>query len=99
MSSGHIPASLPVPFTSYLATDQPYTTYKSPKELQDVLVQGVGGEAQWEKVKGGKGVVFTCGSGMTAAVGWLANQIITEQLGTGAPNTAIYDEVSLNLQS
>lgn len=44
----------------------------------------------------GKGVVFTCGSGMTAAVGWLANEVVKEQLGEGAGKTGIYDEVSVS---
>jgi thiosulfate/3-mercaptopyruvate sulfurtransferase len=58
-----------------------------------VLIQGVGGQSAWEAVtKGEKGVVFTCGSGMTAAVGWLANEVAKED-GSGAVKTAIYDEV------
>jgi hypothetical protein len=36
--------------------------------------------------------VFTCGSGMTAAVGWLANEIIRLEEGSKV-KTSIYDEV------
>ena len=54
---------------------------------------GVGGPEAWKQVKEGKGVVFTCGSGMTAAVGWVANEVVKEKLGEGATRTAIYDEV------
>jgi hypothetical protein len=99
LSSGHIPNSLPCPFTSYLepATDRkPYSSYKSLPELRDVLVQAVGGEAKWKALEGteGKGLVFTCGSGMTAAIGWLANEAVKEGLGNGAGKTSLYDEVS-----
>jgi hypothetical protein len=31
---------------------------------------------------------------MTAAVGWLANEVVKEGTGNGARRTAIYDEVS-----
>jgi hypothetical protein len=30
---------------------------------------------------------------MTAAVGWVANEVVKEKLGEGATRTAIYDEV------
>lgn len=85
-----------MPFSSYLnpsSSSVPYTSLKSPAELREVLIQGVGGESAWEAVtKGENGVVFTCGSGMTAAVGWLANEVAKED-GSGAVKTAIYDEV------
>lgn len=96
LSSGHIPHSLPAPFLDYLlpSTDsKPYTSFKSPEELRKVLVGAVGGEEAWsELVKGHKNAVFTCGSGMTAAVGWLANEIIREKEGSQV-KTSIYDEV------
>lgn len=84
---------------SYLepsSSSKPYTSYKTPDQLAEVLEQGVGGAETWSAVKeGDKGVVFTCGSGMTAAVGWLANEVVKEK-GHGARKTAIYDEVCLD---
>lgn len=61
-----------------------------------MLVQAVGGEAKWKELEGteGRGLVFTCGSGMTAAIGWLANEAVKEGMGKGAGKTSIYDEVS-----
>lgn len=100
LSSGHIPHSLPAPFLDYLLppTDsKPYTSFKSPQELRKVLVQAVGGEDAWsELVKGNRNAVFTCGSGMTAAVGWLANELIRQSEGSKV-KTSIYDEVSRGL--
>jgi len=97
LSSGHIPNSLPAPFLDYLAPpseDKPYTSYKSPTELKHVLVNAVGGKEVWdEMVKGNKNAVFTCGSGMTAAVGWLANEVVRPEEGSQV-KTSIYDEVS-----
>ena len=55
----------------------------------------MGGEDEWTKVaKGERGLVFTCGSGMSASVGWLAHEVIREAEG-GMVESAIYDEVSL----
>lgn len=102
LSSGHIPHSLPLPFSSYLepsSSSKPYTSYKSAEALQSVLEQGVGGAEQWSTAEqGNKGLIFTCGSGMTAAVGWLANEVLKEK-GGGAKKAAIYDEVSLSYGS
>ena len=56
------------------------------------------GEYWTAAVEQGKGVVFTCGSGMTAAVGWLANEVLKEE-GRGAKRTGIYDEVRWSLSS
>jgi thiosulfate/3-mercaptopyruvate sulfurtransferase len=97
LSSGHIPNSLPLPFSAYLdpsSPQKPYTSLKTPDQLQQVLVQGVGGSEAWSAAeRGERGLIFTCGSGMTAAVGWLANEIVKQE-GGGASRTAIYDEVS-----
>lgn len=97
LSSGHMPHSVNLPFTEFLvAADdkRPYTTYKSPEELRNVLVNAVGGEEKWKNlVEGGdahRALVFTCGSGMTACVGWLATQIVAQT--EPAPPAAIYDE-------
>lgn len=96
MPSGHIPNSLSLPFPTYLepANDsKPYTSYKSPDQLKQVLVDGVGGEQQWKAIENGeKAMILTCGSGMTAAVGWWADQMVAEKEGT-LRKTAIYDEV------
>lgn len=65
--------------------------------MRDILTKSVGGSEAWSAVeKGEKGLVFTCGSGMTAAVGWLANEILKEN-GGGAAKAAIYDEVSIDV--
>ena len=54
----------------------------------------MGGEDEWTKVaQGDRGLVFTCGSGMSASVGWLANELVREEEG-GKTESAIYDEVS-----
>ncbi|GAA5890112.1 hypothetical protein JCM6882_009229 [Rhodosporidiobolus microsporus] len=91
LSSGHIPHSLSLPFPAVLSepsnTDPSYKTVKSPEELQGVFEKALGRE-EWEKVKGGeRGVVTTCGSGMTAAILWLALQRagVSEKVG-------LYDE-------
>lgn len=92
LSSGHIPNSLPLPFTSFLSPstpEKPYTSYKTPSELKEVFIEAVGGEGKWKEVENGeKAVVFSCGSGMTAGVGWLASRIVAEGV-----KSSIYDEV------
>lgn len=95
LSSGHIPNSLPLPFSSYLDPSddkRPYSTYKSLPELKSTLAKAVGGESRLSELEG-KPVVFTCGSGMTAAVGWLADTLVRESEGK-EPRGALYDEVS-----
>ena len=95
MPSGHIPNSLPLPFSSYLEPHkdkQPYSTYKSIPELKATLAEAVGGESKLAELED-KPVVFTCGSGMTAAVGWLADTVVRESEGK-EPRGVIYDEVS-----
>ena len=99
LSSGHMPNSLPLPFTELLtpATEErPYTTYRPVDELREVLVNGVGGEEVWAEMQGapgeGRAAVFSCGSGMTAAIGWLAARMVAAAEGRAPPNAAIYDE-------
>ena len=96
LSSGHIPNSLPCPFNNYLSPandDKPYTSFRPPPELKRVLVDAVGGQKQWSEVANGdRGLIFSCGSGMSAAVGWLANEVIRAEEG-GKMKSAIYDEV------
>ncbi|KAL1408507.1 hypothetical protein Q8F55_005319 [Vanrija albida] len=95
LESGHIPGSGHLPFASLLTEatpERPYTSFKSPGELRDILVEAVGGEGAWKDVLAGKrGVVFSCGSGLTAGVDWLAAQLVAEAEGK-TPKTAIYDE-------
>lgn len=95
MSSGHIPNSLPLPFSSYLEPSddkRPYSKYKSIPDLKSTLAKAVGGESEFAQLED-KPVVFTCGSGMTAAVGWLADTLVRESEGR-EPRGVLYDEVS-----
>ena len=96
MQSGHIPQSLPLPFSSYLQPSndkQPYTSLKSVEELESTLSSAVGGESKWAELDD-KPVVFACGSGMSAAIGWLADTLVREKEGK-EPRGALYDEVCL----
>lgn len=68
-----MPHSLSLPFQSVLtpesSTTPPYRTMLSPEELEKVL-EGVMGKEMWQEVKSGKrGIVSTCGSGMTVSLG------------------------------
>ncbi|CAD6887542.1 unnamed protein product [Tilletia controversa] len=112
LSSGHIPASYSLPFSSLLdsksADDKTYTVLKSQTDLWRVVSGALaarqsswgagagasadeGGNSSVDRLRqesSGQGqvaVTATCGSGMTAAVIWLALQ----QLGI---ESAIYDE-------
>jgi len=115
LSSGHIPASYSLPFSSLLDTqktaddsDKTYTVLKSQTDLWRVVSAALadrqsawgagagasadeGGNSAVDRLRqesSGQGqvaVTATCGSGMTAAVIWLALQ----QLGI---ESAIYDE-------
>ena len=96
LSSGHIPNSLPMPFMNYLdpaTEDKPYTSLRSADELREILQKAVGEKAWKALERGDRTAVFTCGSGMTASIGWLANEVLRAQ-GEGAKKTALYDEVS-----
>lgn len=102
MSSGHMPHAMSLPFPSLVQQHksadprnegQSYTKLLPQTELWRTVADAVGGMEELEKLRqagsGGEiSVTATCGSGMTAAVIWLALQ----QLGVQA---AIYDEVSL----
>lgn len=66
-----MPHSLSLPFQSVLtpesSTTPPYRTMLSPDELEKVF-EGVMGSETWHEVKSGKrGIVSTCGSGMTVS--------------------------------
>ncbi|KAM0748913.1 thiosulfate sulfurtransferase [Meredithblackwellia eburnea MCA 4105] len=91
LSSGHIPHSFSLPFSTLLtapsSTEPAYQQLKSPAELDEVLSNAMGKE-EWEKVKKGeRSVIATCGSGMTAAVIWLALQVAGKEGKVG-----LYDE-------
>ena len=92
LSSGHMPHSVSLPFTSLLsplsATAPSYKTLLPRDQLRQVLLRALGNdEAKLEDVlQGRRQVVNSCGSGMTAGVIWLA----LSELGV---KSAIYDEV------
>ena len=102
LPSGHIPNSLSCPFANYLlnrSDDRPYKSYRSKEELESILMQGVGGEDVWERLKGGEGeIIFACGSGMTAVIGWLALQLLQSGSEGAKIKASLYDEVSLLLR-
>lgn len=96
LSSGHIPHSHSLPFTSLLTTESGYTTLKPVAELQKILRDAVGSAQGWDAVASGqRKIVFSCGSGMTAAIGWLALRLVLESEGKAwSPDiAALYDEV------
>jgi thiosulfate/3-mercaptopyruvate sulfurtransferase len=68
--------------------------------LRDTIISALGGgktgQIRWEEVKRGKrGVVWSCGSGMTAAVGGWAMRVLAaaEERDEGM-KVGVYDEVS-----
>lgn len=92
LSSGHMPNSSSLPFTELLASgaaeaSKPsFTTLLAPQDLQTAVEKALGPEEATALLSGNKSVVNSCGSGMTAAVIWLA----LKELGV---ESAIYDEV------
>jgi thiosulfate/3-mercaptopyruvate sulfurtransferase len=92
LSSGHIPHSLSLPFTSLLTKESSFTTLKPVDELQSIIRNAVGSEDTWNAIKSGdRKLVFSCGSGMTAAINWLSLRLVLEGKEDVA---ALYDEVS-----
>lgn len=91
MPSGHIPHSLSLPFSSLLETntisgsDAKFTSLFQPAKLKTVVSKTLGEKRFVEVMQGRQSVVNTCGSGMTAAIVWLAFQML-------GVNSAIYDE-------
>ncbi|KAH9937486.1 Rhodanese-like domain-containing protein [Fomitopsis serialis] len=69
------------------ALPEQYTTLKTSTQILGVLEAALGRERLEEVLEGRRGVVASCGSGMTAGVVWLALQMVGAK---GAP--AIYDE-------
>lgn len=88
-----MPNSVSLPFndlrTAPSATSPPYQDILPRDELRTTLLKALGGDEKKleEVLNGERSVVNSCGSGMTAAVIWLALQ----ELGV---RSAIYDEVS-----
>jgi thiosulfate/3-mercaptopyruvate sulfurtransferase len=100
ISSGHMPHSISVPFnrllTKHSFNGDIFTSLLPPSDLRGVLTRSLStssvaeGDRILHWILGGqKPVVVSCGSGMTAAIIWLALQV----LGTKG-NVALYDEVS-----
>ncbi|THH02471.1 hypothetical protein EW026_g396 [Hermanssonia centrifuga] len=96
LSSGHLPYAKSLPFNVFLKTNEfksseasnsaSYTTLRSSEDLHAALENAVGEEYAKEILAGRRGVVASCGSGMTAGVIWLALQMI------GVERVGIYDE-------
>ena len=104
------PASEPEkPYTSFLPVDQLrqviIRALASPRAKLDLAIENGGltsgelavGQRRWEEIKSGKkGVTWSCGSGMTAAVGIWAMRLVASAEGEGSlDNLALYDEVCL----
>jgi thiosulfate/3-mercaptopyruvate sulfurtransferase len=94
LSSGHIPHSLSIPFTSFLQTHSSphssakYTTYRTTAEIGQALVDAVGAIRLEQILKGERSIITSCGSGMTAGVLWLGLKLL------GVRQVGLYDEVS-----
>jgi thiosulfate/3-mercaptopyruvate sulfurtransferase len=98
------------PYTSILPVNQLkqviIRALASPRASLDLTVPNGGmtaeelavGERRWEEIKSGKrGVTWSCGSGMTAAVGIWAMRLVVAADGQEAlDNLALYDEVGLS---
>ncbi|KAG8984478.1 hypothetical protein FRB90_005304, partial [Tulasnella sp. 427] len=88
LSSGHMPSSRSLPFSNLLARQQgssasAYTTLLAPSALLSEIEKAVG-PSGLQRLKQ-KEIINSCGSGMTAAVIWLA----LKELGV---DSALYDE-------
>jgi len=92
LSSGHIPHSFSIPFTSFLQTHSSpnssteYTTYRAPLEIGQVLVDAVGAKQLEQILRGERTIITSCGSGMTAGVLWLGLKLLSVR------NVGLYDE-------
>ncbi|KAJ3793626.1 Rhodanese-like domain-containing protein [Lentinula aff. detonsa] len=91
LSSGHIPNSFSLPFTSFLKTEEgvrgsTYTVFREPSEIRKELDNAVGAAQAERIIQGEATAVTTCGSGMTAGVVWLGLKLLN------APKISLYDE-------
>jgi len=88
LSSGHIPNALSLPFSnlleSHLSSSPSYTTLLPPDKLRAAIEAALGPYAA-AALSGERPLVTSCGSGMTAAIIWLALQ----ELGV---SSSLYDE-------
>ncbi|KAH8100548.1 Rhodanese-like protein [Cristinia sonorae] len=95
LSSGHIPHSLSLPFTTFLDTHTversdgstgTYTTLRTAAGIHEGLLSALGPEYTKEVLSGKRSIVASCGSGMTAGVLWLGLKTL------GVDNVGLYDE-------
>jgi len=90
LKSGHIPNSFSLPFSTLLEAHQTedktgYTTLRAPEDLRKIILESISVDGTVPPGGLARRFVNTCGSGMTAAIIWLALQ----QIGV---NSSIYDE-------
>lgn len=96
ISSGHMPRALSLPFGELLetktaaATGEKYTVLKDQVDLYRRLGRGEAPLVDFEKLRqassaGEPAIIATCGSGMTAAIIWLAFKTLGVE-------TSVYDE-------
>jgi len=88
LPSGHIPHSISLPFNALLEShtsgSNTFTTIREPDDLRKIIVDILGSDEALQP-NAERRIVNTCGSGMTAAIIWLALQ----RLGV---DSALYDE-------
>lgn len=93
LPSGHIPGSRSLPFTHLLTQPNKSTQYQcflKPQELESIFISTLGSHQTWQSIKTGeKGLMLSCGSGMTACVIWMALQIC---IGTELVKVKVFDE-------
>jgi hypothetical protein len=112
LSSGHIPNSLSLPFNALLAPsnpDRPYTSYLPPSSLRETILSSLtfpgetpkDAQVRWENIKRGKkGVIWSCGSGMTACVGvWGMRVLASAEERDEGMRAGIYDEVRVGMRN
>jgi thiosulfate/3-mercaptopyruvate sulfurtransferase len=103
LQSGHIPHSRSLPFTAFLQQNEvkidsepeplKFTTLASSQRIIEALEKALGTEHARDVLTGKRGVVTSCGSGMTAGVLWLGLQLL------GVERVALYDEVKHSWRS
>ncbi|KAI0082234.1 Rhodanese-like protein [Panus rudis PR-1116 ss-1] len=96
LPSGHIPHSFSLPFSLFLKTNtykstghsEPisYTTLRPTSEILEELRATLGDQRLQEIIEGKRGVVTSCGSGMTAGILWLGLKLL------GVEKVQLYDE-------
>lgn len=93
LPSGHMPHSFSMPFNKLLeehsSTVATYLKMQNPQALRSILEEAVSGRGTLKDVFS-RSFITTCGSGMSAAIIWLALQ----EIGVGS---ALYDEVCTSL--